>query len=132
VSIENDGFRIFYSAKGMSFNIKTRLSDTLSSGLSQYGLETLSPTIALIAMAYTPLFFKLTDFRAVRMKALPLDEESLVFFAEFLQGGLGEFRYLQGLNPTRSVQVEADSIRKPSPVNWPTESRVLMLNGGGK
>jgi hypothetical protein len=132
VDLTAGGFSIVYEARGKSYVIKVNLPKTLNDILEIRGLEAFQPVLAAIAMAFSPFLFKLTDFRTVRMEAYPLDKESCNFFSRVLLGGLGEFRYLQGLNPARPIFVEASSsITSPS-VAWATEDRILMLNGGGK
>lgn len=132
VDLDESGFVITYEALSKIYKIRVSLPQSLFEIVQVQGRDSFQATLAAIAMAFSPFLFKLADFRSVRMEAFPLDKESCEFFSRFLQGGLGEFRYLQGLNPARPILVEASSNTVAPPRDWATEDRLLMLNGGGK
>lgn len=132
IDITSTGFDIVYEACQNTFRIGITLPANLVEKLSDKSIDSLSPTFTAIAMAFAAFFFKLSDFSQVRMDAFGLDEPSKVFFSSFFEGGLGEFRYLQGLNPVRAVDVQSTITIESVPQAIETVDHVLMLNGGGK
>lgn len=132
IRLTETGLGLDYEAKGRVFTTSVFLPDDLVSKLAKADRAELAPTLLAIALAFAPFFFKISDFKKVELTAFPLDSASADFFSKFFQGGLGEFRYLQGLDPTRRVEVEPVHLNQPSPVAIKTEDHLLMLNGGGK
>ena len=132
VEPHENGIAVRFDGCKRKYTFTVSLPDELRQRLMGSGLQAYGPTLSLIAMAFAPFLYKLSDFRTVRMAAFPLDEESISFFERFLRGGLGEFRYIQGLDPSRHITVEAAQIAPPAPVAWNSRDHALMLNGGGK
>lgn len=126
------GFDVCYEAVGKEYAVAIELPDHLLKKFQEIEADKLAPTICAISMAFAPFLFKLSDFSTVLIDGFVIDKESQQFFAKFLRGGLGEFRYVQGLDPTRAVQVEAAQYRDVTPSKFDTDDHVLMLNGGGK
>jgi hypothetical protein len=132
VSVVEDGLRIEYFALKQIFHIDVELSAEIVEKIKGTPYSQLEPTLTAIAIAFSPFLFKLSDFRTVKVEVGSLDAASAKFFSRFMQGGLAEFRYLQGLNPKRPITVTAASRNECAPTRLQTEDRVLMLNGGGK
>jgi len=132
VEITKNGFDILYIVESKRLKVEVSLPADLSVKLHDIDPRAVSPTLAAIALAFSPFFFKLTDFHKVLIEAYALDDTSKMFFAKFLQGGLGEFRYLQGLNPSRPIVVDSLKHADPEPKSMTVDEHVLMLNGGGK
>jgi hypothetical protein len=132
--IDVDGAQIdfVYRAKGREYRVSLTLPARLSDPLKSAHGEPLQQLLTAIGLAFAPLLFKLTDFAEVAVNTAPLDLESISFFEAFFVGGLGEFRYLQGLDPARKIRVTAPTGAAITPLRQNTEDRLLMLNGGGK
>lgn len=126
------GIDLVFHVDEERYVVSVTLPEILASKIDSLQDKALAPVLGAIAMSFAPYFFKLTDFQAVRMEAFPLDQASIEFFETFLLGGLGEFRYTQGLNPVRPVRLEVAEIVEPSPRPVVVEERAIMLNGGGK
>lgn len=88
--------------------------------------------LTAMALAFGASLYKLSDFAEIDVRTAPLDLESRSFFEDFFQGGMGEFRFLQGLNPSRRSKVTGSDGPRIDPVEQETEDRLLLLNGGGK
>lgn len=132
IRIDGPSVHFDYGAKGRRYVITMGLPEALSQRL-----DTTRPAmmqlLTAIGIAFSAFFFRLSDFATLSVQTAPLDEGSLRFFEEFLVGGLGEFRFRQGLDPSRRVQVvAAPDAEVPVPLSFDAEDRVLMLNGGGK
>lgn len=123
---------INYEAKGETYQIQVTFPECYSSELE--GLPTLvkSQLFTLLGLAYTPFLYKLSDFSEVEVRTASLDAESVGFFESFLRGGLGEFRYLQGLDPSRRIKLIATLDEGINPISVSPSDDLLMLNGGGK
>jgi len=132
VSVVEEGLRLEYFALKQAFHIDVELSAEIVGKIKGTPYSQLEPTLTAIAIAFSPFLFKLSDFRTVKVEVGSLDAASAKFFSRFMQGGLAEFRYLQGLNPKRPITVTAASRNECAPTRLQTEDRVLMLNGGGK
>lgn len=131
-SMTANGFDLHYHTLGQDFSVAIELPDFLLKKLQATEQSAVAPTLCAVAMAFAPFFFKLSDFKKVAIEGFAIDAESKDFFARYLQGGLGEFRYLQGLDPTRPIQVEACRYEHAAPTRIVTDDHLLMLNGGGK
>ena len=122
-----------YSAMARSFQITVRLPGNLAVGIPLLPASARNQLLTATAIAFAPFFFKLSDFESVDVQTATLDQRSRMFFETFLTGGLGEFRYLQGLNPARTIRVTAAEDASPVvAVAVPTRDHLLLLNGGGK
>ena len=135
VSIVPDGSGIdfHYEALGASFRIRATLPPRIAAGITVLPAASLAQLLTALGISFAPFLFKLSDFARVEVRTAPLDDESLAFFEAFLVHGMGEFRYLQGLDPARPIDVRAEPlVRSLPPSVVPVEERLLMLNGGGK
>jgi len=126
------GVDFCYMAMGKRFRVRLNLDPSLGERIADLPMVPRDQALAAIGIAFVPFFFKLTDFRRVVVETTSLDPESQAFFARFLRCGLGEFRYLQGLNPARRIEVCASAAGRMRPVELDTRDHLLMLNGGGK
>lgn len=121
-----------YRAKGEDYVMSMTLPTSMADPLRLNAGPAMDQLLTAIGVAFSAFFFKLSDFGELAVETAPLDRESQVFFEDFLVGGLGEFRYLQGLNPARKIMVRARPSAAITPIQFDAEDRVLMLNGGGK
>jgi hypothetical protein len=121
-----------YRAKGRDYKIALTLPPSLAGPLQSFAGAAMEQLLAAIGIAFSAFFFRLSDFAELSVETVPLDEESRIFFSNFLVGGLAEFRYLQGLDPGRHIGVSALPGDAMEPLRFDTEDRVIMLNGGGK
>jgi len=95
--------------------------------------DTWHRVVTSIGLTIVPFHFLLTDFAAVRVECGTMAEGARDFFEEYFRCGLAEFRYRQGLDPTRAIRVYSNGAGiPPSPKDVETEPKILMLNGGGK
>ncbi len=129
---DGEGVEFAYTARGRRYRIHMVLPAPLAAGLPALPEGARAQVLTAIGLAFAPFLFKLSDFATVRVGTAPLDERARAFFGEFLRGGLGEFRYLQGLDPSRPIRVEANGERPPAPMMLAAREELLMLNGGGK
>ena len=91
------------------------------------------PLMHHIGLLFAPFHFRLRDFASVRSTCWPLPADMRQFYEDLAIGGLGEFRYLQGLDPRRRVTFCSDlGMDVPPPSRVPLQDKVLVLNGGGK
>lgn len=130
--VTGSGVEITYCADSRNYTCSVRLPSVLAEKLANSNRSDLAPTFAALAVALAPFFFKLSDFAEVRLEFARLDEDSNSFFARFLERGLAEFRYLQGLNPIRKVRFTSTGSDTITPRRLGVTERALMLNGGGK
>jgi hypothetical protein len=121
-----------YQACGDSFEVTVEFPGSFQSALQDFPAAPRQQLFALLGLCFAPFFFKLADFGSVHVRTASLDAESVDFFEKFLLGGLGEFRYRHGLDPTKPIKVVADRDDERTSVSIGSDSRVLMLNGGGK
>lgn len=121
-----------YLVEQNEYTVKLTLPEPLRRQLElQSGVAT-QQALSAIAVALAAHFFKLTDFLGVEIHCAPVDQKTLLFFERFFLGGLGEFRYLQGLDPTRRIHVTALQTSADAASGMVMREHALMLNGGGK
>ncbi|MEX2497118.1 MAG: hypothetical protein WD448_13565 [Woeseia sp.] len=121
-----------YHACGDSFEITVEFPEPFQSALEEFPAAPRQQLLTLLGLCFAPFFFKLADFRTVQIRTATLDAESIDFFEKFLLGGLAEFRYRHGLDPTKLIDVLAEPDSDRTSVRIGSVSRTLMLNGGGK
>lgn len=126
------GFRINYQTKNKCYPVTITLPDSLRTAFHNYDMLVLEPTLCAIALAFSGFFFKVSDFKKICVGSLPLDQESADFFSRSIQAGIGEFRYIQGLNPKKSIEVSSLNGSAAIPRHAPKNDHMIMLNGGGK
>lgn len=88
-----------------------------------------------LGLVLAPHLFILTDFATVDVRTGTLTAAQREFWSWYLKGGLGEYRYRAGLDPTRPVEVQAHDrpgieTRHAAPSS--DVRRAIILNGGGK
>lgn len=131
-SYEHPEVRFEFRAPSRSFSSTVRFECIEELELRAIGPERLHRLMTLIGMSLVPYHFLVADFRSVRVKCGRLTPDAINFYQEYFQGGLAEFRYRQGLDPTRPIEVIADHC-DPLPTDGDnTDEKILMLNGGGK
>lgn len=122
-----------YTAKGCAFAVRMTVPDHLMEELSALrGQPCLEQALLAIGLTFAARFFKLSNFSTVRVGFGSLDPESVRFFQDFFVGGLGEFRFLQGLDPRREVSVISAPKAAFNMADFSLREHALMLNGGGK
>jgi hypothetical protein len=79
-------------------------------------------------------YFQLADFETFRIDALPLSPVTTASLARSFPRYLAEWRYVNGLDLHRPIEVTAshELAGPPSPADAPPGDRILLLNGGGK
>lgn len=124
-----------FTAMGRSYCTRMKLG----AGVPQAAIDALPArtreiVFGVIGLALAPFHFLLSDFSAIRVRHPALPCEVLDFFSSFLPRGLGEFRYRQGLDPTRPIRVYGSTAgNEPARTRLlPTDRSILLLNGGGK
>ncbi len=131
--IESNAIVFRYTAKGCAFAVRMTVPDHLMEELSALrGQSCLEQALLAIGLTFAARFFKLSNFSTVRVGFGSLDPESVYFFEDFFVGGLGEFRFLQGLDPRRKVSVVSAPEAAFNMAEFPLHEHALMLNGGGK
>lgn len=131
VSSSGRSIELTYAASGRTYVNKVALeADLTTENIPESAREEL---LVALALAMSPHLFVLTDFQTVHVECGALSDGQLQFWSWYLRGGLGQFRYQQGLDPAREVQVTTPRMRTPSPSFLaPPDERALILNGGGK
>jgi 7-cyano-7-deazaguanine synthase in queuosine biosynthesis len=135
-----------YKAAGKSYVSRVNLRPDIDRdrtivlpGLAQEDLATIDAATfhriaTTIGITLAPFHFLLTDFATVRIDPGDfIDESGRQFFSRYLQSSLAEFRFRQGLDPTRAIAVTvrgSNSDVEPETIH--SEDRLLLLNGGGK
>lgn len=132
-AIGADGLSLTYEALGRSFRVPVALPAHIAAGLRTIPDAPRDQALTALGLVLAPFFFRLSDFAQINVASAALDPESAAFFEAFFVGGLAEFRYRQGLDPTRPVRV----VSQPAPHRQvtcciQTRDEALMLNGGGK
>lgn len=127
-----DGFQIHYRAKQKQYTVTIDLPVELAARFNNFDKTALEPTLCAIALAFSAFFFKLADFKSICAGSFALDKCSAAFFSHSIQSGMGEFRYIQGLNPKKAIEVASLNSREPAPRKSSTKDHLIMLNGGGK
>jgi len=130
--VRGERIEFMFRAKGNTYLVTVSLPPVLGEVLQASRSAAMDQLLTAIGVSFSPFFFKLSDFAELAVETAPLDEESRLFFERFLVGGLGEFRYLQGLDPTRPIRVAARSGEAITPIRYDTTDHLLLLNGGGK
>jgi hypothetical protein len=124
-----------YKAQGKPYVSSVDLGGIAEEDLATIDANTFQRIATTIGIMLAPFHFLLTDFAAVRMECGgAIDEAGRQFFERYLSAGLAEFRYRQGLDPTRRIVFTANhgtaSAEPPSII--PTRNKILLLNGGGR
>jgi UDP-N-acetyl-alpha-D-muramoyl-L-alanyl-L-glutamate epimerase len=123
-----------YSAQGETYVSTVDLKDISEQDLATVDAQTFHRTATLIGITMAPFHFLLTDFASVRIEPGDfIDSAGRQFFETYLRSGLAEFRYRQGLDPTRLISVRTSGGQASAePAVVPTREHILLLNGGGK
>lgn len=122
-----------FEALGEIYCPKIILPKKIIDGFDDVPEKNIQQILIAIGVTLIPSFFKITDFECVRIRAATLDSVSREFFEKFLLKGLGEFRYLQGLDPLRKVRIEVEEDNgQLEPYEKLYSDKLVMLNGGGK
>jgi hypothetical protein len=123
-----------YKAEGRSYVSSVDLSALAEDDVAAIDQATFQRVATVIGMMLAPYHFLLTDFATVRVECGDsIDGSGRDFFARSLTHGLAEFRYRQGLDPTRPITVTTGA-RNGSiePATVATTDQIILLNGGGK
>ncbi len=100
--------------------------------LSALNREQHHALFVLLGLSFATGHFLLSDFKKVHCACgkLPTHLEQLL--GQQLRESLTEFRYLQGLDPSRVIEVTSDGAPL-QPISYtPSTDSALMMNGGGK
>lgn len=132
-AIFNDNLiEIWYEIKKDRYYVQVLIPDIYASQLRKLDESAKGQLFTLLGLVFSPFFFKLSDIFEIEVKTATLDKESVEFFERFLKKGLGEFRFRQGLNPSRKVKVLASLDSGVTPIEVGSSDDLIMLNGGGK
>ncbi len=86
-----------------------------------------------LGLSFATAHFLLSDFKTVNCACAQLNGREIQLLEAQLQESLTEFRYLQGLDPSRPIRVVSSGTIPLQAVAFPeVEEKALMLNGGGK
>jgi len=124
--------RFFYRAGGKRYTSVARI-DLPIELLEQLNRADHHPLFVNLGLSIAPAFFLLGDFESVCCACAKLEAADIEFQEFQLLECLGEFRYLQGLDPSRPVRVTSSSDVALRAISFPNiEEKALILNGGGK
>lgn len=132
VFIEDDTLFILFKALEKTYRVEIGFPVGYGPQLLTLPQSPREQLFTCIGIAFAPFLFKLSDFSGVEVRTALLDQQTVQFYERFLLHGLGEFRYLQGLDPTRTITVLAKPGTPSDLVEMETHESVIMLNGGGK
>ncbi len=122
---------IRYAARGRSYVHRVTLAPGLA--LDHLPASLREDLVLALALATAPHLFVLTDFARIQADVGALTAAQRRFWSWYLRGGLGEFRYQQGLDPSRRIDVVAADRPDRHAIDLPaTREAALVLNGGGK
>ncbi|MBU2708147.1 hypothetical protein KCM76_19300 [Zooshikella marina] len=101
--------------------------------LSNLNRENHHPLFVNLGLAFAAGHFILSDFATIRCDCAKLNDQECALLEQRMMAALAEFRYLQGLDPSRPVAVLSSGKRALHPIPFAhAEEKALMLNGGGK
>jgi len=125
--------RFRYSACGHEFVNRVTLGCCAKEQFERVAPEVMSQILDGVGLVFTIYFFSLADFGAIHVESPSFQASSRPFWEEFAFGALGEFRFVNGLDPLRRVKIVGGSSTEAAPPpRIDTSRRVLLLNGGGK
>jgi len=125
--------RFRYSACGREFVNRVTLGCCSKEQFERVAPEVMAGILDGVGIVFTVYFFSLADFAAVQVESPSFQASSRPFWEDFAFRALGEFRFVNGLDPARRVTfLGGSSGGGPRPPRIDTSSRVLLLNGGGK
>lgn len=127
-----------YQAMGKIYTSYVDISTVDQRDLKRVDPVELNSVFLSIGVSLAPFHWLLCDFKSIRICDYSISKQERDFYENYLEKGLAEFRYRNGLNPIRKIRVFAKSIAKPvkntqrhsAPKN--NKPRTLVLNGGGK
>jgi UDP-N-acetyl-alpha-D-muramoyl-L-alanyl-L-glutamate epimerase len=122
-----------YSTGGREFVNRVTLSCCSKEQLERVAPEVVARILDGVGLIFTIYCFSLADFAAVHVESRSFPASSRPFWEDFAYGALGEFRFVNGLDPRRRVKFvggSADEMLPPPRIDTPP--RLLLLNGGGK
>ena len=91
------------------------------------------PLFIHLGLSFAASHFLISDFSTVKCECASLSDAETVILEEQILELLTEFRYLNGLDPSRRVTVTSSGTRALQPVEFtPDGDKALLLNGGGK
>lgn len=124
--------RYFFSCNGTTY-ISTAYIDLPLEDLQRLKEPELRPLLINLGIGFVPAHFLLSDFATVRFDCVRLSSSQQELLSEHFKEILTEFRYLQGLDPSRNIRVVSSGSEPLRAVPFPeAERKALMLNGGGK
>lgn len=139
-SIVYDGYKVRFPEILFHFQVgrKTYINRLVLENFRESDLAQLDPArldviLSHIGLAFVPFMYGLEDFESVLVKAMPISEAGRSFFQDFFLKGLGELRYVQGLDVSKPISVSSSDSRPPwegAAIN--PDAKALLLNGGGK
>ncbi len=125
--------RYRYSACGRTFTNRVVFQADTAERLAHAQPEVLDRLLDALGMAFVPYFFPLADFGTVSVESPFFHDRHRPFWERFFWQGLAEFRYINGLEPTRRIRVLGGASGEgPAPLKVETDPKLLLLNGGGK
>ncbi|WP_321392293.1 hypothetical protein [Emcibacter sp.] len=125
--------RLFYDYRGTSHQISLEWCEVERSDFEKLGENEWEIFLSNMAVLYSPAFFNLGPIDGVYCSFAGFTETACRFFEDYLQGSLGEYRFLNGLNPSQRTWVAGNSTQvKGTLPHVKMEDTVLVLNGGGK
>lgn len=121
-----------YEIAGSEYINSITFPANLSEALRQQACPAMDQLLTAIGLFLAPFFFRMTDFQTVAVRTTTFDAPSKRFLESCLQGMLGEFRFLQGLDPSRRVEIDVPEGGAIEPMRYDTPSELMLCNGGGK
>jgi hypothetical protein len=125
--------RYRYSACGRTFTNRVVFQADTVEQFACAQPEVLERLLDTLGMIFVPYFFPLADFGTVSIESRFFHDRHRHFWEQFFWQGLAEFRYVNGLEPTRRIRVLGGASGEgPAPLKVESDPRLLLLNGGGK
>jgi len=95
--------------------------------------DLLKHMLSVIGLSFSPRFFALNDFTEIR-STISLTQDVINFFETSIPLSLAEYRYREGLDPTRPLKIisAVDTHELPLAKESGFTNKLLLLNGGGK
>lgn len=91
------------------------------------------PLFFNLGLAFAPSHFLISDFASVHCECANLNADEIDLIEKQILNSLTEFRYLNGLDPSRKVTVTSSGQIRLRPLQFPeAKEKALLLNGGGK
>ncbi len=122
-----------YKYDGVSYEMSLPFGHIDKEIFDKFDSEFLDYLFFHIGMSLAVHFFNLDDFDEITCP-YALDDYAKNFFSNYLQKGLGEFRYTNNLDLQKKIKISSsENARKYQPdINRKMQERILLMCGGGK